>query len=138
MNYRWNVCYKLTLLPLCVCGEGKVPGKTKPAFLKQTRTVEQPLMMHGVNRETTSNQLQPGRGADPGVVLVEFLFAFLNVLLILLPTLSLSFCLSVCLSPSLSLPTLRSRLLGFLAEHRDQRKKKKKKPEGRIYEGHPC
>lgn len=76
MNYRWNVCYKLTLLTLCLCGEGKVPGKTKPAFLKQTPTVEQPLMMHGVNRETTSNQLQPGRGADPGVVLVEFLFVF--------------------------------------------------------------
>lgn len=56
MNYRWNVCYKLTLLTLCVCGEEKVPGKTKPAFLKQTRTVEQPLMMHSVNRETTCNQ----------------------------------------------------------------------------------
>lgn len=28
---------------------------------------------------------------------------------------------------NLSLPTLRSRLLGFLAEHRDRRKKKKKK-----------
>lgn len=41
-----------------ICGEEKVPGNTMSALLKQTLTVEQPLMMRGVNRETmlTNNQ----------------------------------------------------------------------------------
>lgn len=115
------------------------------ALLKQTLTVEQPLMMRGVNRETmlTNNQhnqlaVACKGGCEPDIILVKFFFFFFfSSVLLLLFAQSFSPCLSVSLSQSLSLPTLRSRLLGFLAEHRDQRKGKKK-TEGRIYEGHPC
>lgn len=78
--------------------------------------------------------------SEPDIILVEFFFSFFYLCVgwgcqILTPSpFNLScccsfspFCLSPSLSQSLSLPTLRSRLLGFLAEHRDRRKKKKKK-----------
>lgn len=116
-------------------------------------------MMRSVNRKTTlnnnrHNQLVVTRQkwSEPDIILVEGFFYFFSYLCvgwgcqILTPSpFNLSccccsfspFCLSPSLSQSLSLPTLRSRLLGFLAEHRDRRKKKKK-IEGRIYEGHPC
>ncbi len=113
--------------------------------------------MRSINRETmlTNNQHnQPAVSSEPDIILVEFFFMFLSVgwgvevrfgLLLICPTaasaqsLSTSTSVSPSFSPplsqSLSLPP-RSRLLGFLAEHRDRRKKKK--TEGRIYEGHPC
>lgn len=112
-------------------------------------------MMRSVNRKTTlnnnrHNQLVVTRQkwSEPDIILVEGFFYFFSYLCvgwgcqILTPSpFNLSccccsfspFCLSPSLSQSLSLPTLRSRLLGFLAEHRDRRKKKKKNRRSNLW-----
>lgn len=85
------------------------------ALLKQTLTVEQPLMMRGVNRETmlTNNQhnqlaVACKGGCEPDIILVKFvcLFFFSSVLLLLFAqsfSPCLSFSLSLCHNPCLSL-----------------------------------
>lgn len=95
-------------------------------------------MMRSVNRETmlTNNQhnqlaVTRKKSREPDIILVFFLYkcwvgcrGVKFWLPSICPTAPLSLLsLSVTISPY----TLRSRLLGFLAEHRDRRKEKKKK-----------
>lgn len=111
-------------------------------------------MMRGINRDTMLSNNQHNqpvvawkKGCKPDIILTSscfvFWFCFFFFSPLACPTaflcsiFLLPFFLPVSLPQSLSLPSLRSRLLGFLAEHRDRRKGKKK-TEGRIYEGHPC
>lgn len=86
--------------------------------------------------------------SEPDFILVVFVLFFLSSSVVgcqsVTPSSFIRFFRSLSVTVALSLPTLRCRLLGFLPEPWDQRKKterkkeKKKNTEGQIYEGHAC